>query len=68
MDFDNINLIASAWYSPLSFVFHDGKDLVFNGKDIYNYINEAVEFFKKKQYYNFGLKIGHASEKIFAGK
>lgn len=60
--------MISAFSSPASFAYHVGKDLVVNGKDIFNDVNSAITDYKKKDWYDFGVAIGDATAKTLLGK
>merc|ERR1711871_1537965 len=54
--------------NPLSFVFHVGKDLIVNGKDIYGEITQAVQLWKQQSYLDSGVQIGKALEQLIVGE
>merc|ERR1712167_81578 len=47
--------------------YHVGKDLVVNGKSIFNDVNSAINDYKAKDWYDFGVAIGDASAKTLLG-
>merc|ERR1712083_1216580 len=53
--------------SPMSFVFHVGKDLIVNGADIYHEIYASVSDFKAQKWGDFGVDIGTALHKLIIG-
>lgn len=53
--------------NPKAFVFHIGKDLVVNGKDIYHHIEAMIKDFTDKSYKNFGIELGIILEEILIG-
>ena len=52
--------VEQGFEHPLSFVFHLGKDLIVNGKDIFDEISQAVNLWDKQDYRNAGIQIGEA--------
>merc|ERR1711871_498245 len=53
--------------NPASFVFHVGKDLIVNGKDIYQEITQAVSLWQSQSYLDSGEQIGKALFKLVVG-
>merc|ERR1712167_96023 len=47
--------------------YHFGKDLLVNGKSIFNDVNSAITDYKAKDWYDFGVAIGDASAKTLLG-
>merc|ERR1712110_628917 len=45
--------------SPWKLVYHIGRDLVVNGRDIYNNVKAAKSNFKSQAWFAFGEDIGH---------
>ena len=66
-DAKNLIKMIEAFKSPISFVFHVGKDLIVNGVQIFEEIEAAVKDYKNKDYLDFGINIGKALDKIFVG-
>ena len=52
--------LENGFHHPMSFVFHLGKDLIVNGKDIFDEISQAVSLWEKQDYRNAGIQIGEA--------
>merc|ERR1711879_809360 len=67
LDLKHIVKALNAFDSPESFVFHVGKDILVNGKDIYTEINTAVADYQQHEYKDFGLQVGMALHKIIIG-
>jgi hypothetical protein len=59
--------IVKNFNSPAAFAWHVGKDLLVNGKDIYNDINSGISDFHSKNWNHFGQDIGNAASKILLG-
>lgn len=49
-----LTLILSQIKSPLKFAYHVGTDLVINGMDIYNEVNEAIADYKDDDFLGMG--------------
>jgi hypothetical protein len=60
--------MVKAFKSPTSFAWHVGKDLLLNGHDIYNDIDDGIKSFNSKNWNKFGQDIGHASAKLLLGE
>ena len=56
--------IENGFEHPLSFLFHMGKELLINGKDIYSEVTTAVSDWKAQSYRAAGVQIGAALSKI----
>jgi len=56
--------IEDGFEHPLSFVFHVGKELIVNGRDIYAEITAAVSDWKAQSYRASGVQIGKALSKL----
>ena len=61
-------VIEKGFKNPLSFVFHLGKDLIVNGRDIYGEITQSVQLWKQQSYLDSGVQIGKALEKLLVGE
>jgi hypothetical protein len=61
-------VVENGFKNPLSFVFHVGKDLIVNGKDIYGEIASSVQLWKQQSYLDSGVQIGKALEKLLVGE
>ncbi|CAD8099315.1 unnamed protein product [Paramecium primaurelia] len=59
--------LIEALQNPSSFIYHIGKDLIINGKDIYQEIFAAVDDWKYGNWSDFGFQLGKAMEQIFIG-
>jgi len=44
-NWDRIDKIVTAWNDPLGFSYHQGKDIIFNGRDIIDEIVGAIEMY-----------------------
>ncbi|CAK58903.1 unnamed protein product (macronuclear) [Paramecium tetraurelia] len=64
---EKIKDLIEALSNPSSFVYHIGKDLIINGKDIYQEIFAAVDDWKYGKWSDFGFQLGKAMEQIFVG-
>merc|ERR1711990_1127629 len=53
--------------NPETFAFHVGKDLLVNGKDIYQEVMAAVQLWQSQSYLDCGVKIGEALNKLLIG-
>merc|ERR1711871_1490711 len=53
--------------NPGTFAFHVGKDLLVNGKDIYQEITQAVSLWNSQSYLDCGQQIGKALYKLVVG-
>merc|ERR1712241_838725 len=53
--------------SPATYAYHVGKDLLVNGRDIYNEIYRAVDDYKAKLWTDFGIQLGTAFRKLVIG-
>ncbi|CAD8071102.1 unnamed protein product [Paramecium sonneborni] len=65
---EKIKELIEALSNPTSFIYHIGKDLIINGKDIYQEIFAAVEDWKYGNWNDFGFQLGKAMEQIFIGQ
>jgi hypothetical protein len=62
-----LTLVIKDLATPKTFVFHIGKDLIVNGKNIYREINTSVADWKTENYHDFGVQVGKALYDIFVG-
>lgn len=53
--------------SPMSFVYHVGKDIIVNGVSIFKDCEDLVGDYKSQQWKNFGQHLGDALEKLLVG-
>jgi hypothetical protein len=67
-DWGSIVKMVEAFNSPESFVIHIGYDLLINGRDIYKEIENAIDFYKKEEWEQFGLNVGMAAAKTLLGQ
>ena len=67
-DVENILDTLKQFKTPLSFVYHVGKDLLVNGVDILHEIQTAVSDWKAQSYRDCGLQIGTALNQLLIGK
>lgn len=67
-DWKKFAAMISSFNSPASFAYHVGKDLLVNGKSIFNDVNSAITDYKSKDWYDFGVAIGDASAKTLLGQ
>ena len=58
--------IEDGFEHPLSFVFHLGKELLVNGKDISTEVTRAVSDWKAQSYRDAGVQIGSALALLFS--
>ena len=54
--------------SPITFVFHVGKDLLVNGVQIFHEIEDATAQYKQGNWEKFGIDIGEATAKTLLGE
>lgn len=54
--------------SPISFVYHVGKDLVVNGVQIYKEIGQSIDDFEHQKFEDMGVQIGKAAEQLLLGQ
>jgi hypothetical protein len=53
--------------NPASFVYHVGKDLILNGRQIYHDVDDSITQYDNKSYQAFGHDIGDALAKLIIG-
>jgi len=58
---------AHSFSSPITFAMHVGEDILLNGVDIYNDIEDAITSWETDQYEQFGEDVGDAIAKIVVG-
>lgn len=63
-----VSTIRSGFTSPMSFLYHMGKDLVVNGVDIYHEIKSAEGAWEQQSYKECGNQIGMALQKLLVGR
>jgi len=56
-----------AFRNPLTFFYRAGKNLMLNGKEIYNELEAAADNYFSRQYRPFGYEIGLAMHKVVLG-
>lgn len=56
-----IEQIVQTWNSPLRFFFNAGKNIVFNGVEIFKNLSEAMNAYKEGNLRDFGFNIGQAA-------
>ena len=54
-DMNKFEQMSKIFASPSAFAYHAGKDLLLNGKDIYNEINTAESDYKAGNWEDFGV-------------
>jgi cathepsin L len=60
-----VSAIEHGFEHPISFLFHLGKELLVNGRDIYAEVTTAVKDWKAQNYRASGVQIGEALSKVF---
>lgn len=66
-DFKKLEQAIASMKSPKNFVFHVTKDIIVNHTQIYQDMENLVNDYKKKNFYDFGLNLGNALYKILLG-
>jgi hypothetical protein len=66
-DIAKLKQIVAAFTSPMSFIWHAGKDLLLNGVNIYNDIEAATDAYKAGNWKEFGKKAGDATALVVLG-
>jgi len=66
-DWEKLVKMVSIFNSPASFVYHVGKDLILNGRQIYNDVDDSITKYDSKSYEAFGHDIGDALAKLLIG-
>lgn len=67
-EIQKIESIIKQFKSPISFAYHVGSDLIVNGVQIFEDIEEAVADYKLEEYEEMGKAIGHGMSKLLIGK
>jgi len=52
--------LLKTFTSPMSFVYHVGKNLIINGVEIFNEVNSSYKAYQTADFYNFGYYLGEA--------
>lgn len=60
--------MAAIFKSPQSFIYHTGKDLIVNGRQIYSEIKDSITQFEGQHYEAFGEDVGEALAKLILGQ
>ena len=60
--------MVAIFNSPASFVYHVGKDLILNGRQIYHDVDDSITQYDNKSYEAFGKDIGDALAKLIIGE
>lgn len=58
---------AHTFTNPISFAMHVGEDILLNGTDIYNDIEDAITSWNSGSYEKFGEDVGDALAKVIVG-
>merc|ERR1711935_790334 len=66
-DWPRLEALAKVFQSPKEFAFHVGKDIMVNGKDIFNEIEASVADYKAEEWEQFGVEVGTAAAKTILG-
>ena len=53
-----------AWAHPLSLLYHVGRNIIFNGAEIFADISKAMGDYQSGNWYGFGFDIGQAAFKV----
>lgn len=67
-DWAKLLAIANEFKSPMSFVYHVGKDLIHNGVQIFEEVHTAVDDYEQGKWEDFGYQCGMAAAKTFLGQ
>jgi hypothetical protein len=67
-DWDRLKAMAEVISSPKDFVYHVGKDLLINGREIYGEVTTAVTDYDKQDWEGFGFNVGKAAAKTILGQ
>ena len=59
--------MADIFKSPRSFAYHVGKDILVNGRNIYQEISSAVSMYEAQKWEQFGYNIGEAAANVIIG-
>jgi hypothetical protein len=60
--------MMAAFNSPKTFAYHVGKDLLFNGVNIYHEVTDAVTHYRAGKYEDFGEDVGTVLALTLVGK
>lgn len=66
-DWEKLEKMAKTISSPTSFAWHVGKDIVANGVKITHEVDNSMNAYEKKDFYNFGYNLGEMTEQVFLG-
>jgi len=66
-DWEKLEKMAEIFSNPATFIYHVGKDLIVNGKQIYREIDDSVQEFETQQYRKFGDDVGEALALLILG-
>lgn len=59
--------VLKTFKSPISFAYHVGKDLVVNGVQIFEDIEEAIADYKLGEFKEMGQSVGKAMQRLIIG-
>ena len=65
---ENVVKMIKSFTSPWSFIYHVGKDVIVNGKNIINEIETCVTDYRANNFNGMGYEIGEALYQIFIGE
>ena len=68
VDLKKLESMIEIFASPMSFIYHVGKDLLVNGVQIYHEIEDATVQYKKGNWEQFGIDLGMATAKTILGE
>lgn len=66
-DWDKLAKFGDVWKTPVTLAYRQDVDFVINGSDIFPEINMAIGAYDSASFYDFGARLGEASNKIFNG-
>ena len=66
-DWEKLVKMVEIFNNPASFVYHVGKDLIVNGRQIYHDVDDSITQYDNKSYEAFGHDIGDALAKLIIG-
>jgi hypothetical protein len=66
-DWEKLVKMVEVFNNPASFVYHVGKDLIVNGRQIYHDVDDSITQYHNKSYESFGQDIGDALAKLLIG-
>jgi len=67
LDVEHLKSLGEVFASPENFWYSFENNLIINGVDIYNDINECIDDFNAQKFYDFGLKLGEAMSLAIMG-